>query len=365
MTKSNQEKCEGDYRMCEEHYTLYMETYDMLKNGLEEVSDRNGEFRERLAESSETFRSKAEAETTRDSQTIVREIKSLVASVAEASGELKEYREATLHFKTTLDETMSDFRDMFMQFGAKIADNFDRLESKLVKIEEKNEAHVTSLNKLKKMARERAERRIENCNDDFKELIVAPVAEHLEANRQSLVSLKNFSADLVDVYERTAKHFKSSLESTGESIGQNVLRLNEMSGKQGERLSEQCAKLAGEMVEFGKESNGFFDNFIANSVEHEFNVLLDNVSAATNEVKVTNQSIGVRSEETQQFCAESVNAVNIFAKAEFANVEITGETPKKKVSLLWHPEVAVNYSCLFFLSIHNLSKILVIFKKVI
>lgn len=309
---------------------MYMETYELVKSGLEEVNDRCTDFKAEFAESSENFRSKVEAERTKDSAAIVKEIKALVSNVSETSEDLKEFKESTVLFKSALKETVSTFQEMFTQFTASMDDNFSKLESKLAKIEEKNEATVSSLNKLKKTTREKTDRRVEHCNEDFKDLITAPISEHLEANCQTLSELKKLSAELSDVYERTTSHYKNALESTGKSFGKNVALLNELSSTHGDKLNGQCSKLTEEMSTFSKDSNRFFENFSANSIENEFNELLDTVSAVANEVKVTNHSIGLRSEDTQQFCSESLNAVNIFAKVEYASVEITSQTPKKK-----------------------------------
>lgn len=330
VTRANEAQCEADYKLCQEHHTLYMKTYETLKSGLEEVSNRGADFKEEFTESSENFRSKVEAESTKDSAAIVKEIKALVSSVSETSEDLKDFKESTDHFKSALRETVSTFHEMFTKFTASMDDNFSKLESKLAKIEEKNADTISSLNKLKKTTRERTDRRVEHCNEDFKDLIAAPISEHLEANCQTLSELKKLSVELTEVYEKTSAQYKSTLESTGESISKNMANLSELSSKQGEKLNSQCAKLTEEMSGFSKESNRFFENFNANSIEHEFNELLDTVSAVTQEVKVTNHSIGLRSEDTQQFCSESISAVNIFAKAEYASVETTGQTPKKK-----------------------------------
>lgn len=333
MSKTNEVKWESDYKLCQEHHSMYMETYELVKSGLEEVNDRCTDFKTEFAESSENFRSKVEAESTKDSAAIVKEIKALVSNVSETSEDLREFRESTVLFKSALKETVSTFHEMFTQFTASMNDNFSKLESKLGKIEAKNEATVSSLNKLKKITREKTDRRVEHCNEDFKDLITSSISEHLEANCQNLSELKKLSAELSNVYEKTTSHYKNAMESTGKSFGKNVALLSELSSTHGDRLNGQCTKLTNEMSTFSKDSNRFFENFSANSIENEFNELLDTVSAVTNEVKVTNHSIGLRSEDTQQFCSESISAVNIFAKAEYASVEITGQTPKKKVSV--------------------------------
>ena len=162
---------------------------------------------------------------------------------------------------------------------------------------------------------------------DFTELVVVPVVELLEVNNQNLTELNTLTNTLNDNYQLSLGHLHTSFDTSTHTQQSNISSLCKLAEQQSGAMDRKCVDLNEQMTTFSRESEGFFTNFIANSVEAELGDVLETVNEANHEIRITNRSIGKRSEHTQKFCEQSMSLVDVFAYGEFRNVVASGQTP--------------------------------------
>jgi len=307
-----------------------VQTCEELTAHINTTVAHNSQFKNSFDNGAQVLMAKQEAEAKADTETIVREIKSLAKSVDSTRNDLAELNEMKSQFRETLKDSVQSFQSLIEQFNRQITQNFEKLDAKIARISEKNEQDMVELNKLEKLAREQVDLRLAAGKRDFNELVVVPVGELLEANNQNLEEINGLSKQLADKYKESVSEFHASLEQARQVQASSAARLDSMGSEQAAKLEKDCQALTDEFGWFGKESEQFFANFTANSIEHELAEVLETIHNAGNEIKITNHSIGVRSEDMQKFCAQSMHAVGVFAQEEFEEVVESGQTPRPR-----------------------------------
>jgi len=317
-------------KICSEHSLMFVHTCEELAAHIHTTVAHNTQFKKSFENGAQVLMAKQEADAKSDTETIVREIKSLAKSVDATLNDLADLNNMKSMFQETLEESLKSFQNMIGQFTKQISENFEKIDSKIARISENNDQNLCELNKLKKMARDQVEIRLSAGKRDFNELVVVPVAELLEANNQNLTEINGLSRQLADKYQESMSYFQTSIEDVKQVQANSAIRLNKICSEQADKLQKDTQSLRCDFENFGKDSERFFANFTASSIENELVEVLETVYEATNEIKITNHSIGVRSEDMQKYCGQSMHSIGIFANEEFEEVVESGQTPRPK-----------------------------------
>lgn len=318
-------------QLCDNHRSIFVETYEQLTHRLVTFSEKNKDFQETIEQNTKVFMKTTEYEENNDFQALGNRIDSLMSAANQASQDIQTLYEANNSFQASIMQSMQGLQQAIESISKDAIDSSTKIQSRVTEMAAKTDMFMMEINKLKQLERERKEARSSNRIKQFSDLIGEPVVKHLESEANDLDALKTCSEKLYQDYDKTGEQWKQTTESNKLCQDGFSGKLNELAKDENKALSNNCGVLASQLHSYGKESERFFHNFNGHSVEGELEEVLETVSEVSNEIKICTHSIGERSETTQKFCSQSVNAISSFKNNEYVQLEPTGGTPKPKV----------------------------------
>lgn len=309
--------------LCSSHSSMFTQTYTNLTRAIEQTTVQNGSFLVSFIQNSEAFLTSTDTSIKNSSGDVTMRLETLEKSVTATSNDLGDLKTMTNEFRSEIDTVLS-------QLTKKIGEKSCQLNKVLEKVIQNNENQANELQEIKRLAEVNSSDCLAAKNAKYTELVSEPVVQLLEANKQSLRDLSALTKTLCSNYNDSAVHFKTSLDVNKETDSTKAAKLTELTINHSEKLTKQCESLSDELARYASDSERFFQNFNANSIEAELADLIELTGHAQHEVNVTTASVDDRKGSAQEYAAELGGAVETFAVKEYEVVLPSGQTPSKK-----------------------------------